>query len=239
VRRVQVHVDLWRRSLLALCINQLHLFETRHPHRGDDIVLKLRETHAKTRVPADAPSDPAVLLILVFRAAGQVSFRVETIGVGVSVWISVDVGNVQCGVAVCRNDLGALLVHGDGSTGRVLAESGAGELQSNSLFEHEVEGREFGFPRFHGNVHKAIDEWERSISAMAIGGGLDFFSDQLMPVIVVSQIKQHPRSVDSRVELACEERTEHELVGDCQFGRRTMRASQETPTVMILVTSSP
>jgi hypothetical protein len=238
MRGMKIHVDLRRRRLLTLRIDQLHTFKTRHPHRRDDIILELRESHAKTRVSADAPSDPAVLLVLVFCAAGQVSRRVETVGIGVCVGISVDVGNVERGVAVCRNDFSALLVHGDRSTRQILPESGAGELQANGLFEYEVNGWEFGLPRFHGDLHKAIDEWERGIGAMAIGGGLDFFSNQLMPVIIVSQIKQHPRSVDSRVELACEERTKHELVDDCQF-RRTMQVGQELPTVMILVTSSP
>jgi hypothetical protein len=202
---MEVPVHRRRSRRVPLCIHELHVLECSHPESGDDIVLQLRKSHAETRMPADAPANPAVLLLLVLSTVGEVALRVESLWIRVDVRIEMNIDDSKSGVCIWWNHFCAFLVERDRSAGDVLAESGARKLQADALFEYKIGGLELELPGFHGNMHETIDEWEGRIGTVAIGDTFCLFQNQVVPFLVVGQVKKHPGSVDSGVELTGEE----------------------------------
>jgi hypothetical protein len=61
-------------------------------------------------------------------------------------------------------------------------------------------------------MHKAVDEREGRIGAVAISDGLCFFKNPVVPFLIFGQIEQHPCGVDSRIELTGKESTKYKLM---------------------------
>lgn len=122
-----------------------------------------------------------------------------------------DFGKRHRGVGFLRHGFGAGFVQGDGRVGGVLAEEGAAADQADVLFEAEVDGGEFGFPRFDGDAHQAVDEGKGGVGAVAVGDGVDFFAHEVVPVRGFAEVDEDPSGVDAGVELACEEGADDEL----------------------------
>jgi hypothetical protein len=77
-------------------------------------------------------------------------------------------------------------------------------LQAHGLFEDKINGRESGLPCLDRNPHEAISKRKRLVWTILVGDRVYFFTDEIVPVLVVGQVDQHPGGVDARVELASE-----------------------------------
>lgn len=163
-------------------------------------------------MPANAPANISKLLVLILGTVGEVPLWVESLRVGIDASVAVDVANSERGVSVRGDDFCAFFVERDGSTGDVLAESSAGELQADALPEYKIGHGELGLPGFRRDLHEAVDERDRRIGAVTVGNGLYLFENPVVPFLVFGQVEQYPCSVDSRIELAGEESTEHKLM---------------------------
>jgi hypothetical protein len=135
-------------------------------------------------MPANAPANISKLLVLVLGTVGEEPLGVESLRVSVDASVAVDVTNSERGVSVRRDDFCAFFVKRDWSTGDVLAESGAGKLQTDALPEHEIGHRELGFPGFRRDLHKAVDERNGRIRAVTVGNGFYLVENPVVPFLV-------------------------------------------------------
>ena len=140
-------------------------------------------------MPANAPANISKLLVLVLGTVGEEPLGVESLRVGVDASVAVDVTNGERGVSVRRDDFCAFFVERDWSTGDVLAESGAGELQADALPEYEIGHGELGLPGFCRDLHEAVDERNGRIGAVTVGNGFYLFENPVVPFLVLGQVE--------------------------------------------------
>lgn len=196
-RSVQVPIHSRKSRRLAILIHQLHVLESSHPESSDDIILQLRKPHTKTRIPTNTPANITKLLVLVFSTVGEKPLGIERLRVSVDFRVAVNVNDGESGICVRRDDFCAFFVERNGATRDVLAESSAGELQADALPEDEIDHWEFGLPGLRRDLHKAVDERDGRIGAVAVSGGFYLFENPVVPFLVFGQIEQNPGGVDS------------------------------------------
>lgn len=207
--RVTIQIDV--RGLDSLCVAVLvRIFKVkvRQKESGEDVILQLRKSLSRTRMPGNTPSDKRILLRLALCAAGQVAARVPAVRLGIDFWVHVNFGNVVHDARPVGDGVVSVL---EFLARGIAAEGRARRLQADALCEAHLENLEFGFPGLVRDGGQTLWQREGGVCRVFIGDGFDLVAGASLPFRGLGEVDEDPSGIDSGVELACKEGAEDKL----------------------------